>query len=157
MGVKARPPTLDSCDGRVIIVVVLASPRRRLAVASPRLASPRLASTRLDSPRLGAQVCYYLKAHGVNCLISACDTFRSGAVEQLRQHARVLDVPLFEKGYLKVARSLLVARSLSLSLSLADGYDGGGGPQGRPLPPFLVAVSDAVGCSVARVPSVAVG
>ena len=48
-----------------------------------------------------AKVCYYLKAHGVKCLISACDTFRSGAVEQLRQHARVLDVPLFEKGYLK--------------------------------------------------------
>ncbi len=31
-------------------------------------------------------------------LIAACDTFRSGAVEQLRVHCRCLDVPLFEKG-----------------------------------------------------------
>ncbi len=33
--------------------------------------------------------------------ITACDTFRSGAVEQLRVHARNLDVPLFERGYEK--------------------------------------------------------
>jgi signal recognition particle receptor subunit alpha len=31
-------------------------------------------------------------------LVAACDTFRSGAVEQLRTHTRNLDVPLFEKG-----------------------------------------------------------
>lgn len=31
-------------------------------------------------------------------LIAACDTFRSGAVEQLRVHGRCLDVPIFEKG-----------------------------------------------------------
>ena len=34
-------------------------------------------------------------------MIAACDTFRSGAVEQLNQHAKVLDVPLFERGYAK--------------------------------------------------------
>ena len=45
-----------------------------------------------------AKVCYYLKSHGVACLIAACDTFRSGAVEQLRSHAACLGVPLFEKG-----------------------------------------------------------
>jgi signal recognition particle receptor subunit alpha len=45
-----------------------------------------------------AKVCYYLKAHGVSCMMAACDTFRSGAVEQLRSHAACLDVPLFEKG-----------------------------------------------------------
>lgn len=32
-------------------------------------------------------------------LISACDTFRSGAVEQLQTHARCLNVELFSKGY----------------------------------------------------------
>ena len=32
-------------------------------------------------------------------LLAACDTFRSGAVEQLRTHSRCLDVPLFEMGY----------------------------------------------------------
>jgi len=45
-----------------------------------------------------AKVGYYLKAHGVTCMMAACDTFRSGAVEQLRSHAACLDVPLFEKG-----------------------------------------------------------
>ena len=31
--------------------------------------------------------------------LAACDTFRSGAVEQLRTHARRLGVPLYERGY----------------------------------------------------------
>jgi signal recognition particle receptor subunit alpha len=31
--------------------------------------------------------------------LAACDTFRSGAVEQLRTHARRLQIPIFEKGY----------------------------------------------------------
>lgn len=46
-----------------------------------------------------SKVCYYLKSKGVNVMIAACDTFRSGAVEQLNQHAKVLDVPLFQKGW----------------------------------------------------------
>mmetsp|Transcript_35997 Transcript_35997/g.36679 ORF Transcript_35997/g.36679 Transcript_35997/m.36679 type:complete len:345 (-) Transcript_35997:184-1218(-) len=48
-----------------------------------------------------AKVAYYLKLHGVKVMLAACDTFRSGAVEQLRTHARTLDVPLFELGYAK--------------------------------------------------------
>lgn len=32
-------------------------------------------------------------------LIAACDTFRAGAVEQLKQHCSKLGVELFEKGY----------------------------------------------------------
>ena len=48
-----------------------------------------------------SKVAYYLKAHGASILIAACDTFRSGAVEQLRSHAKCLDVELFERGYLK--------------------------------------------------------
>ena len=36
-------------------------------------------------------------------LIAACDTFRSGAVEQLRVHSRRLDTELFEMGYAKDA------------------------------------------------------
>lgn len=47
-----------------------------------------------------SKVAYYLKSKGVKVLIAACDTFRSGAVEQLNQHAKVLDVPLFQKGAL---------------------------------------------------------
>ena len=33
--------------------------------------------------------------------IAACDTFRSGAVEQLRTHCNRLNIPLFERGYEK--------------------------------------------------------
>ena len=58
-----------------------------------------------------SKVAYYLKEHGVDVMITACDTFRSGAVEQLRSHAKCLDVELYEKGYLKdpgdVARASL--------------------------------------------------
>jgi signal recognition particle receptor subunit alpha len=47
-----------------------------------------------------AKVAYYLKNKGeLKVLIAACDTFRSGAVEQLRTHARNLGVELFERGY----------------------------------------------------------
>jgi len=47
-----------------------------------------------------AKVAYYLKNKGgLKVLICACDTFRAGAVEQLKTHARCLDIPLFERGY----------------------------------------------------------
>jgi len=48
-----------------------------------------------------AKIAYYLKSNGCNPLLAACDTFRSGAVEQLGVHAKCLDVPLFAKGYAK--------------------------------------------------------
>lgn len=38
---------------------------------------------------------------GHQVMIAACDTFRSGAVEQLKVHARCLEVDLFDKGYHK--------------------------------------------------------
>ncbi|KAL6068251.1 SRP54 domain-containing protein [Balamuthia mandrillaris] len=56
-----------------------------------------------------AKVCSYLLQNGQKTMITACDTFRSGAVEQLKVHARNLDVPLFERGYEKDAA--LVAES----------------------------------------------
>mmetsp|Transcript_29042 Transcript_29042/g.44635 ORF Transcript_29042/g.44635 Transcript_29042/m.44635 type:complete len:308 (+) Transcript_29042:43-966(+) len=48
-----------------------------------------------------AKIAYYLKSHGCSPLLAACDTFRSGAVEQLNVHAKCLDVPLYHKGYAK--------------------------------------------------------
>lgn len=48
-----------------------------------------------------AKVAYWLQQHNVNVMMAACDTFRSGAVEQLRTHARRLQIPIFEKGYEK--------------------------------------------------------
>lgn len=34
-------------------------------------------------------------------MIAACDTFRSGAVEQLKTHCNRLQIPLYERGYEK--------------------------------------------------------
>lgn len=47
-----------------------------------------------------AKVGYYLKTKGnFSILMAACDTFRSGAIEQLRTHANTLEVPIFDQGY----------------------------------------------------------
>ena len=47
-----------------------------------------------------AKIAYHLKTKGnLNLLLAACDTFRSGAVEQIRTHADTIEVPLFERGY----------------------------------------------------------
>ena len=48
-----------------------------------------------------AKIAYFLKSNGCSPLLAACDTFRSGAVEQLGVHAKCLNVPLFHKGYAK--------------------------------------------------------
>ncbi|KAK9749723.1 hypothetical protein RND81_02G145900 [Saponaria officinalis] len=48
-----------------------------------------------------AKVSYWLLQHKVSVMMAACDTFRSGAVEQLRTHASRLQIPIFEKGYEK--------------------------------------------------------
>ncbi|KAJ9162957.1 hypothetical protein P3X46_022687 [Hevea brasiliensis] len=48
-----------------------------------------------------AKVAYWLLQHEISVMMAACDTFRSGAVEQLRTHARRLQIPIFEKGYEK--------------------------------------------------------
>jgi len=59
-----------------------------------------------------AKICFWLIENGFSVLIAACDTFRAGAVEQLRTHTRHLNalhppekhggtqmVQLYEKGY----------------------------------------------------------
>lgn len=46
-----------------------------------------------------AKVCAYLQSKGLKVSIAACDTFRSGAVEQLKTHTRFLKARLYEKGY----------------------------------------------------------
>jgi len=48
-----------------------------------------------------AKIAYYLKTHNHSPLLAACDTFRSGAVEQLNVHAKTLGVPLHQMGYAK--------------------------------------------------------
>ena len=44
-----------------------------------------------------SKVCYYLLQKNLSVSIAACDTFRSGAVEQLKVHGRRLGVEIFEQ------------------------------------------------------------
>jgi len=68
-----------------------------------------------------AKVAYYLKTRGnLKILIAACDTFRSGAVEQLKTHATCLNVDLFERGYGK--DSAEIAKQ-ALQYAKANNYD----------------------------------
>lgn len=65
-----------------------------------------------------SKVCFWLLQNDLRVLIAACDTFRSGAVEQLRVHVRNLSmitvgdkkgsgsVELYEKGYGKDAAGI---------------------------------------------------
>ncbi|XP_030378136.1 signal recognition particle receptor subunit alpha homolog [Scaptodrosophila lebanonensis] len=66
-----------------------------------------------------AKICFWLIENDFNVLIAACDTFRAGAVEQLRTHTRYLNalhpatkhnnrtmVQLYEKGYGKDAAGI---------------------------------------------------
>ncbi|XP_071485645.1 signal recognition particle receptor subunit alpha-like [Diadema antillarum] len=66
-----------------------------------------------------AKICFWLIENGFRVLIAACDTFRAGAVEQLRTHTRHLNalhppekhagqaaVQLYEKGYGKDAAGI---------------------------------------------------
>uniref|UniRef100_U5EYE4 Putative signal recognition particle receptor alpha subunit n=1 Tax=Corethrella appendiculata TaxID=1370023 RepID=U5EYE4_9DIPT len=66
-----------------------------------------------------AKICFWLIENNLSVLIAACDTFRAGAVEQLRTHTRHLNalhppekhngrkmVELYEKGYGKDAAGI---------------------------------------------------
>mmetsp|Transcript_18290 Transcript_18290/g.40488 ORF Transcript_18290/g.40488 Transcript_18290/m.40488 type:complete len:586 (-) Transcript_18290:96-1853(-) len=68
-----------------------------------------------------AKVAYYLQHQGgLNVMIAACDTFRSGAVEQLKTHARCLGAHLFERGYGKDAADIA---KQALQYAEQNGYD----------------------------------
>ena len=66
---------------------------------------------------LWLQVAFWLIENGLTVLIAACDTFRAGAVEQLRTHKTKLNtihsgkrmVELYEKGYDKDAASVAMS------------------------------------------------
>ncbi|EIW70063.1 hypothetical protein TREMEDRAFT_43682 [Tremella mesenterica DSM 1558] len=82
-----------------------------------------------------SKVCFWLLQNGLRVLIAACDTFRSGAVEQLRVHVRNLGalgdemglageggkkVELFERGYGKDAAG--IAKD-AISYAKEQGFD----------------------------------
>jgi signal recognition particle receptor subunit alpha len=53
-----------------------------------------------------SKICYFLLSKGLEVGIAACDTFRSGAIEQLKTHAIALGVKLYDRGYNKDAASV---------------------------------------------------
>lgn len=59
-----------------------------------------------------AKICFWLVENGFRIMIAACDTFRAGAVEQLRTHVHRINgihpeqVKLFEQGYGKDAATI---------------------------------------------------
>eukprot|EP01120_Amphizonella_sp_Union-15-10_P008628 TRINITY_DN3135_c0_g3_i4.p1 TRINITY_DN3135_c0_g3~~TRINITY_DN3135_c0_g3_i4.p1 ORF type:complete len:596 (-),score=108.46 TRINITY_DN3135_c0_g3_i4:44-1831(-) len=63
-----------------------------------------------------SKVCAWLLQNKLKVSIAACDTFRSGAVEQLQTHATNLDVYLFHQGYGKDA-SFICAQALEKAKS----------------------------------------
>lgn len=74
-----------------------------------------------------AKTCYYLLNHGHKVMIAACDTFRAGAVEQLRTHVKCLGrgVELFDRGYGKDAAAVAAdairkAKELKYNVVLVD-------------------------------------
>ncbi|KAJ2847229.1 hypothetical protein J3B02_004215 [Coemansia erecta] len=74
-----------------------------------------------------SKVCYWLLQNNKRVLIAACDTFRSGAVEQLRVHVRNLralsenqDVEIFERGYGK--DSAAIAKD-AIAFGASNGFD----------------------------------
>ncbi|KAL1283671.1 Signal recognition particle receptor subunit alpha -like protein [Trichinella pseudospiralis] len=78
-----------------------------------------------------AKVAFWLNENGFRVLIAACDTFRAGAVEQLRTHVRYLDelhpglVQLYEQGYGKdaaavAASAISYAEANNLDVVLVD-------------------------------------
>lgn len=73
-----------------------------------------------------SKVAFWLLQNKLKVKIAACDTFRSGAVEQLRMHVRNLEaigvgeVQLFERGYGKDASA--IARE-SIAEAQKDAFD----------------------------------
>jgi len=53
-----------------------------------------------------AKTAAYLMSKNFKVSITACDTFRSGAIEQLKTHALALGVPLYDRGYDKDASAV---------------------------------------------------
>ncbi|KAL2828168.1 signal recognition particle, alpha subunit, N-terminal-domain-containing protein [Aspergillus cavernicola] len=94
---------------------VATNPKSKQATSRPYVISIVGVNGVGKSTNLG-KICYFLLQNKYRVLIAACDTFRSGAVEQLRVHARNLkelsarenagEVELYEKGYGKDAANV---------------------------------------------------
>lgn len=79
------------------------------------------------------QICFWLIENNLRVLIAACDTFRAGAVEQLRTHTRHLNalhpsdkhggqqmVQLYEKGYGKLENCMRFVVVMAVNMKITD-------------------------------------
>ena len=109
-------------------LVQILSPRRRVDILRDAMAAQRrgrpYSITFCGVNGVGkstnlAKICFWLLENKLRVMIAACDTFRAGAVEQLRTHVRKLNslhppqqtnglpsVMLYERGYGKDAASI---------------------------------------------------
>lgn len=73
-----------------------------------------------------AKICFWLVENGFRIMIAACDTFRAGAVEQLKTHVHRINgvhadsVKLFEQGYGKDPATIAMH---AISAARDQGYD----------------------------------
>lgn len=67
-----------------------------------------------------AKVAAYFMSKGLKVGIAACDTFRSGAIEQLRTHAKALGVTVYDRGYNRDAASVA---KFAIAQAAAEGQD----------------------------------
>ena len=67
-----------------------------------------------------SKVAYHLKDNRHSVLIAACDSFRAGAVEQLKRHCDALDIPLYSQGYSKDPVHIAAAAVRAAAESGAD-------------------------------------
>ncbi|OHT10497.1 SRP54-type protein [Tritrichomonas foetus] len=70
-----------------------------------------------------SKVAYLFKSHGFKVLITACDTYRSGAVDQLGVHAKRLDIDLFQKGKSGEKRDPTPVAKDSIAFAKENHYD----------------------------------
>ena len=70
-------------------------------------------------------------------MIAACDTFRSGAVEQLKTHCARLGVPLYERGYEKDPAKVAFEAQRAAERSHKDVLLVDTAGARRPLPPHI--------------------
>lgn len=72
-----------------------------------------------------SKIAFWLKQNGISVMIAACDTFRSGAIEQLEVHSKNLMIPLFKVDYGKdpssvCASAIIKARNDKIDCVLVD-------------------------------------
>ena len=70
-----------------------------------------------------SKVAYLFKSHGFKVLITACDTYRSGAVDQLGVHAKRLDIDLYQKGKSGEKRDPVPVAKESIIYAKENHYD----------------------------------